>query len=102
MMGVESAYRPASAKPVLRLAGLVASITCVAAAIYSSRIRQHDDPAWWFLGAAFVLTMLWQYGLALGEAPVTKRPVAPGCCRCILGGVLAVGGVALWVWAPLV
>ncbi|MFI5397551.1 MAG: hypothetical protein ACHQ9S_18600 [Candidatus Binatia bacterium] len=85
---------------MLRLVGLVASTVCAAAAMYSSRVYHRDDYAWSFLGAAFVLALLWQNRLVLGEPVVPARVTAPGWRRAILGGVLTSGGAALWVWAP--
>lgn len=86
-------------KPVPRLLGLVASTVGAAAAMCCSRVYHRDDYAWWFLGAAFVLALLWQSGLVLEEPAVPARVTAPSRRCAILGGVLTLGGAASWAWA---
>jgi hypothetical protein len=102
MAGDQSAswFRKGRLTPLVRLLGLVVSTAFAGAAIYSSRIAHRDDLAWWFLGTAFVLTFLWQRRLELPAAAAPIRGVAPSWRRASLGAVLALAGVALWVWAP--
>jgi len=101
MPGVESASRPAArVTTALRVVGLVISVVCVAAALYSSRVDHRDDLAWRLLGVGFVLACLWQWGLVLEDTRVPPRLAAPTLRRAIVGGLLALCGGALWVWAP--
>jgi hypothetical protein len=90
---------PAARGGRLRIAGLVVFAGCFAASLYMSRVQHQDHYAWWLLGAAFVLALLWQWKLPATDSAPHDGPVATTWGRLLLGSVIAVAGAGLWIWA---
>jgi hypothetical protein len=89
-----------------RWAGAVASLGCVAAAVYEHRVVERTDLAWWWLGASVLLAIVWTRGVVfMRPAPDTRaapEPVAAARRRRIArGGSLALGGAILWSAATI-
>lgn len=85
---------------LLRLVGAVLTLACVVFALYVSDISADWGSRWWWLGAALLLAILWQWRLSLPGAMLAARPPegAP-LSRIALGLAIGLAGAALWGWA---
>lgn len=89
-------------KKALRVLCLLAAGAAFFYAVTTFDATRRDLPGWELLGACLVLCVLWQWRVNPEAGAPTARPVEPGGrVRAALGGLLALGGAALFVWASL-
>jgi hypothetical protein len=98
-MVVDRVGAPPARGGKLRIAGFVVFLGCFAASLYLCRVRRQDQYAWWLLGAAFALALLWQWKLPATDSTPDAEPAATTRGRLLLGSLLAVAGAGLWIWA---